>query len=70
MIALTDSPIEQDPLPNKIQLMFKGRRGEMKGVMAEVDADGKLTGIELFNGDTVSQFSGSVPFNLESLTLV
>jgi len=69
VIALIDSPIDEKPFPNKIQLMFKGRRGEMKGVMAEVDTGGKLTGIEIYSGENSSQFSGSVPFNLESLSI-
>ncbi len=69
VIVLTDSPIKEKPFPNKRQLMFMGQRGEMKGIMAEVGADGKLEAMMLFNGKTTSQFSGSLPFNLESLSI-
>ncbi len=69
VIVLTDSPIKEKPFPNKRQLMIKGHQGKMKGVMAEVDADGKLNSLMLFNGKTTSQFSGNMPFSLEALSI-
>jgi len=67
VIVLTESPLNERPFPNKMQLMFEGLQGKFKGVVAEINGQDKIISMNLANGKTMSQFSETVAFNLEVL---